>query len=1051
MATATPRGTLWNSIAAVGIVAAVAVVAIQHYSTPPSAFEALVNASEDLRTRRIQARLSTDFPYREYRVGTSANALDRRDELSVRRVSLALHKAAETNPDAPQKHALGLSYLLVGDPESARVALEAVLKQETRSPNTLAAIRSAANAELLNDLAAAYQTLLAHSAQQEWRAFAVEAVQRAWNLKKSPAIAFTRALALESLYVRESAIAAWTDYLALDRGSAWTREARARLQRLREPTEAELWPGTKNRMLQLRGDPIALRALVNRHRQATRVWCEDELLPQWGESALRGERSSIETLNTVAAIGNALFSANGERDVVDAVQAILRANGRDLQRLARGHAAYGRGRKAIVAVDSGRAVRETRIAVTNLDERTTPFSRRARIEHAAAMYLTTDYARVLSELAALPASPSSNATEGRVEWVRGITHAQMGGPEIAIGHYRRAREAFRRAGEIDYECMIHSLLAWALENGGNRAEADVHRDRAMQILLRTGSSDRRHIVVFEAAYAAIARDTPALADIMLDSVVSHDIASGRSLYACNSLMWRGAYRFRRGLRNAAADDLQLARRFCGSIEDPHARDRATGNLVLAYASLHPGQTTAKDLRDFDKAVQYFTQQKIARWLRTAYLVRGRALAASGATEAAERDFLAALSEVSSIRKQIDARDARVSFTATADDITDAYVEFLLRNGRERDAFEVADGSRSRELVDSPAARWKGEPKASVITRVQQELPPAVALIEYRVMGDTIAVWLLRGKTLSTKLLSRTADDIDVLLQRMNEDATDAELRAAGTELYDSLLQPVAESIGSATSLVIIPDANLEHIPYAALYDSRGGKYLVETHASVIAPSAALYLESTARFRDRAAGEDTMVVIDAASTDADAAALPQAAREAREVAAMFSGARVVSGNHALRTVSEATCLHFSGHGVRQAGDPIRALRLGKGESGRFVPSQIATLSLPITRLVYLSACETDQGPVLRSEGGVTVARSFFAAGVPVVVATLWNVDDVAAREIARHFYERLRSGDSPADALRSAQRTLLRRRTSGRVDWAAFRVLGGGIWSRSPSK
>lgn len=1014
--------------------------------------DALVEASASLRTRPIRARLSADFHYTKYSAIRPAEWTARKELMPVLRASLAIQTAAARNPTTAQRHVLGLTYLLVADADRARLQLERVLREETRLSSIPGAIRASRNPELLSDLAAAYHTLLIRSGLQQWRAFAVEAVQRAWTLKRTPQIAFTRAVVLESLNVRESAIAAWNDYLALDAHSPWSVEAKTSVQDLRQPTEAERWPADKTQILNVRRDRTALHALVNRHRQAVRLWCEDELLPQWGDAVLRGDSAATAMLATIGGIAEALRDCNGERDVIDAVDAIRRADSNARVRLARGHAAYGRGRKAIIAVEAQNALRETEVAVANLDASVTPFARRALIEHAASVYLTNDYSRTLDELASVPIDSASNATVGRVEWVRGITRGQMGAPELAVGHYRHALDAYRRAGENDYECMIHSLLAWALENSGTYAEADAHRERALEILEQTGNSDRSHVVVFEAAYAAIARDTPALAEVMLDSVVASDTASRNPFYACNSLMWRGAYRFRRGWRRAAADDLLLAKRYCNSIEDPQARARATANLGLARATVYPGQTTASELRDLDAAVAYFKEQKIARWLRTAYVARARALWAAGSPDAAERDFLAALGEARTIRRQIDARDARVSFTATVDDITDAYVDFLIRRGREREAFELADRSRSRELVDSPVARWADDHRISVTSRVQEELPNDVGVIEYRVIdNDTIAAWVLRGGSLTTTMLRAPMSDIVSLVHRASGDETETELRAAGAALYDALLRPIAAPIESARRLVIVPDDDLEMVPFPALYDSVRRQFIVERQATVIAPSAGLHLAAAARFLDRSGGEDDVVIIEAASGGPDADELPDTRREVRAVAAMFPRAHILNDRDALRTATSATLLHFGGHGVRESDTAIRALRVGGRDTTQVAPSQIAQLSLPVTRLVYLSACETDAGPVLRSEGGVTAARAFFAAGVPVVIATVWPVDDAIASDVARRFYGNLRAGVSPAEALRLAQIALLSHPSPARPDWAAFRVIGGGIETLRPTK
>jgi CHAT domain-containing protein len=54
--------------------------------------------------------------------------------------------------------------------------------------------------------------------------------------------------------------------------------------------------------------------------------------------------------------------------------------------------------------------------------------------------------------------------------------------------------------------------------------------------------------------------------------------------------------------------------------------------------------------------------------------------------------------------------------------------------------------------------------------------------------------------------------------------------------------------------------------------------------------------------------------------------------------------------------------------------------------------------------------------------MSLARGFMAAGVPRVLASLWDVDDQATAEMMRVFYEGYRgpSGLSAAAALRRAQ-------------------------------
>lgn len=99
-----------------------------------------------------------------------------------------------------------------------------------------------------------------------------------------------------------------------------------------------------------------------------------------------------------------------------------------------------------------------------------------------------------------------------------------------------------------------------------------------------------------------------------------------------------------------------------------------------------------------------------------------------------------------------------------------------------------------------------------------------------------------------------------------------------------------------------------------------------------------------------------------------------------------------------------------------------------------------MQLGATRLVVLSACSTAAGRLSASEGATSLARSFLAAGVPAVVASLWDVDDLAASRLLVKFHRRIRAGDDPVKALRTVQLSELG--TAPPAEWAAFQLIGG---------
>ena len=56
------------------------------------------------------------------------------------------------------------------------------------------------------------------------------------------------------------------------------------------------------------------------------------------------------------------------------------------------------------------------------------------------------------------------------------------------------------------------------------------------------------------------------------------------------------------------------------------------------------------------------------------------------------------------------------------------------------------------------------------------------------------------------------------------------------------------------------------------------------------------------------------------------------------------------------------------------------------------------------LVVLSACQTALGKEIKGEGLVGLTRGFMYAGAARVVASLWQVDDVATAELMSLFYQ-----------------------------------------------
>ena len=149
------------------------------------------------------------------------------------------------------------------------------------------------------------------------------------------------------------------------------------------------------------------------------------------------------------------------------------------------------------------------------------------------------------------------------------------------------------------------------------------------------------------------------------------------------------------------------------------------------------------------------------------------------------------------------------------------------------------------------------------------------------------------------------------------------------------------------------------------------------------------------------------------------------------------------------LSHYRIVHFATHGLLNAEHPeLSGLVLslvdetGKPQDGFLRMYEIYNLKLPAD-LVVLSACQTALGKEIKGEGLVGLTRGFMYAGAQRVVASLWQVDDLATAQLMKSFYrgmlkERLR----PAQALRLAQLEMLKQqRWSSPYFWAPFVIQG----------
>lgn len=297
-------------------------------------------------------------------------------------------------------------------------------------------------------------------------------------------------------------------------------------------------------------------------------------------------------------------------------------------------------------------------------------------------------------------------------------------------------------------------------------------------------------------------------------------------------------------------------------------------------------------------------------------------------------------------------------------------------------------------------------------------------------------------------------------------AMEPALKIQAERLFQILIEPGRERIESADRVIILPDGPLLDLPFAALIDSQNDLFLGQWKALVFNPSAGVVaglkgLRTTVpRLRPTLAafGDPLFTSGRTAGKSTGLGPLPGSRLEVENIARIFgSDATVFLGRDAtesaVRSVSPGvTFVHLAVHALADRKVPLESvLFLSPGKDGGEDPGDDGTLKafevmneMTIdAEVVTLSACGTAGGLEVPGEGIVGLARAFQFAGARSVVVTQWPVSDQSTVSLMSGFYDRLKQGIDPAEALRGAQdeQLALGGASAHPFHWAAFQVMG----------
>ena len=343
-------------------------------------------------------------------------------------------------------------------------------------------------------------------------------------------------------------------------------------------------------------------------------------------------------------------------------------------------------------------------------------------------------------------------------------------------------------------------------------------------------------------------------------------------------------------------------------------------------------------------------------------------------------------EIERQRSTITTEASKIGFVGDKQSVYSALISNLVKSGQFVAAFEYAERSKARALVDLLASKMsfggRGNPKevaaalleldrlekqslqfASVESRnatrglrlskknLNKQLPEVASLVSVTSEKAAAIQALLRsdeaiieyyypseagheavnlfafvvtqqGITAATLTATGIKQDVQSFRTAINDYESNDWARWS-TKLYDRLIEPLQTVIADKKHLTVVPHGVLHYLPFNALRGA-SGDFLIENHTLRLLPSASVF-----KFLNRkTAATNNLLVFGNPDLNDPAKDLPGAEQEARAIASLWTDSKVVLRKFASESVFKKTAgsfkyLHLASHGEFVPDEPMKS--------------------------------------------------------------------------------------------------------------------------------
>jgi CHAT domain-containing protein/tetratricopeptide (TPR) repeat protein len=882
-----------------------------------------------------------------------------------------------------------------------------------------------------------------------------------------PEILYNRALVLTFLRLRVAAQLAWGRFLESEPISPWSSVAKRRITELQTPTLFQRWESSDRERLLLaaeHNDLAVSKELVAAYPTFARQWIEERFLPEWAEAEQSSDTAErVRRTTALHVFSEAIAESIHDHTVEDTLQSDRMSGLRRAPFLEGihlfGHAlsAYRDfGSKEDANVCLQKAARALRHLCPSL-------SRWALFYRSVGWHRTSPSVALsqllkLSEVTPLDRQPSLAA---RIEWMLGTNEETQNRYELALNHYKLSKERLLLSEGPQAADFLDLLIAEVLGKLGELEEGWTSRLTAINGLVAIGDRQRLHAGLYSTVEQLLSEHRFEAARAWIVELEANASLWGTAPGLAEAALQKGRLLSREGRRMQAEESFHRARAAAARIGDSGLRSRTVATIELYEAEGLIDKEPKVAKQELERGRPAMLKIGYRFQLPRLDSDRARASLGMGDRKGALAALRSSIDEEETIRRDVRDESMRASAFEGAQQAFDTLVELELRSqGGDPLAFRYAERSRARVLLDLIADQG-AHPSLSKnpvgLVRLMSELSMGTDLLEFAVLPEKLVLWRVRrgeSRRFETKIL---ASDLEMIVEKFCADIIQnrsaASIRARSRKLWGILLAPMSGELAANRRLIIVPDRFLGRVPFASLLDPGSQRYLLEDHQIIVTPSASAFLLAEARIRTLGSGSPSSVLAIGANSPGETW-LPTVESEAASIGSLYPESHVFTGKTATRSsfsrvIKQVQVVHFAGHAKDDAVAARRSRILfypeDQTDSGFLFSEDIAAERFPKTRLAVIAACRSVNSGSRGREVVSGIAAAFLAAGVPTVVASLWDIEDKATDQIMIAFHKNICRHLAPAEALRLAQIEMLRSGSplSAVRYWGGFVVVGAG--------